>query len=35
VIAAAIPHLSAASPLVSFFAALSSRFGGEAEPLAV
>jgi len=33
VIAAAMPRPAAASPLVSFFAALSSRFGGEAEPL--
>ncbi len=29
----AMPRLPAASPLVSLFAALSSRFGGEAEPL--
>jgi RNA polymerase sigma-70 factor, ECF subfamily len=34
VIAAAMPRPSAASPLASFFAALSSRFGGDAEPLA-
>ena len=33
-IVAAMPRPSAASPLASFFAALSSRFGGDAEPLA-
>ena len=33
-IAAAMPQPSAASPLASLFAALSSRLGGEAEPLA-
>jgi RNA polymerase sigma-70 factor, ECF subfamily len=34
VIVDAMPHASAASPLASLFAALSSRFGGDAEPLA-
>jgi RNA polymerase sigma-70 factor (ECF subfamily) len=34
VIVAAMPHALAASPLASFFAALSSRFGGDPEPLA-
>ena len=33
-IAAAMPRPFAASPLASLFAALSSRFGGDAEPLA-
>ena len=33
-IAAAMPHPDAASPLVSLFAGLGSPFGGDAEPLA-
>ena len=33
-IAAAMPRPSAASPLATLFAALSARFGGDAEPLA-